>query len=174
MTGPLRARLWDLRWVVLFLSLCLLADGLFHPIAFGLALRLWLVAVTGLAANGIVREAVGLYDPVQIPRPRWRRSPKPLQLRPADLAEVERAVQFSTWSAFDVRLRLTPALREVAAQRLAGRRGINLEMQPEASAAVLGPVLWRLIQPGGALPVRDTPGLSAMDIRAAVETLEAV
>lgn len=174
MTGTLRARLWDLRWVVLFLSVCLLADGLFHPIAFGLALRLWLVAVTGLTANALVREAVGLYDPVLIPRPRWRSTRKPAPLRPADLAEVERAIQFSTWSAFDVRLRLTPLLREVSAQRLAGRRGINLEMQPEAAARALGPLLWRLIQPGGALPVRDTPGLSAVDIRAAVETLEAV
>ena len=174
MTPRLRARLWELRWWVLLLSTALVVAGLFHPFPFGLALRLWLIALAALAANVLVREAVGLYDPLLIARPRWRRDKPAPPVRPADLAEVERAVQFSSWSAYDVRLRLTPLLREVAGQRLAGRRGINLEMQPAASEAALGPALWKLIQPGGALPIRDTPGLSVRDIRAVVEVLEAL
>lgn len=174
MTPRLRTRLWNLRWSVVVLSAALVVAGLLHPIPFGLALRLWLVALGALTANVLVREAVGLYDPLLIPGPRWRREKATPPVRPADLAEVERAVQFSIWSAFDVRLRLTPLLREVAGQRLAGRRGITLEMQPEAAEAALGPALWRLIQPDGALPIRDTPGLSVRDMRAVVEALEAL
>jgi len=174
MNPQVREHLWGLRWAVLLLSFGLLVAGLFHPIPFGLALRLWMVALVALAANVLVRDAVGVYASLPIPRPGWRRERPDPPARPSDLAEVERAVQFATWSAFDVRLRLTPVLLEVATQRLAGRRGMSLQHQPVAAEAVLGTALWRLVQPGGALPIRDTPGLTTADVRGAVAALEAI
>lgn len=174
MSRGLRLRLWDLRWAVLALSLALVVSALFHPIRFGLALRLWLIAVIGLAASPMVAEAVSQYDTLVIPKPRWRRAKATVAERPAALAEVERAVKFASWSAFDVRLRLSPLLREIAGHRLAGRRGIDIESRPDLAAGVLGADLWKLIDPSGALPIRDTPGVSPAVIRAAVERLEAL
>lgn len=172
MRARLGAGLWTLRWPLLLLTMALFLLGLFHPFPFGLALRLWLVGVAGLGANLLVREAVGLYDPLLIARPRWRRNKEFPAPRPADLAEVERAVRLSAWSGFDVRLRLTPLFRQIARQRLAGHLGINLDLQPAAAERALGPALWKLIQPDGALPIRDTPGLGTREIRGIVEALE--
>lgn len=174
MTPRLQERIRDLRWTVLLLSVALAIAGLLHPFPFGIALRLWLVGLSGHAAIVLVREAVGNYDPLVIAPPRWRRPKVAPPLRPTDLAEIERAVQFSTWSAFDVRLRLTPLFREVAGHRLAGHRGINIDLQPAAAEAALGPHLWKLIQPGAALPIRDMPGLGVREIRAATEVLESL
>ena len=174
MRERLGAGLWTLRWPLLLLTVALFLLGLFHPFPFGLALRLWLVGVAGLGANLLVREAVAFYDPLPIARPRWRRHKHLPALGPADLAEVERAVRLSAWSGFDVRLRLTPLLRQIAAQRLAGHRGVNLDLQPSAAEGALGPALWKLIQPEGALPIRDTPGLGTREISAILEVLEGI
>ena len=117
----------------------------FRPVPFGLAFRVWLVAVGALAAAALVRGTLAPYRQVRVHPVRFRKAPTATALRPAGLEEVERAVDFGSWNPTDLRLRLLPLLREVAAHRLLSRRGIDLERNPEAAKVALGATTWALL-----------------------------
>ena len=117
----------------------------FRPVPFGFAFRVWLVAVGALAAAALVRGTLAPYRQVRVHPVRLRRAPAAIALRPAGLEEVERAVDFAAWNASDLRLRLLPLLREVAAHRLLSRRGIDLERNPQAARLALGETTWALV-----------------------------
>ena len=98
----------------------------------------------------------------------------PEALRPPDLERTERLVTLATTTAFDLHYRLRPILREVAEQRLADRRGIRLDDDPEAEDA-LGPELWEIVRPDREPPgKRFAPGFEPDSLRAAVARLENV
>ena len=117
----------------------------FRPVPFGLAFRVWLVSVGALAAAALVRGTLAPYQKVRVHPVRWRRTPRVTAPRPAGLEEVERAVDFAAWNPTDLRLRLLPLIREVAAHRLQSRRGIDLERTPEAARLALGETTWGLV-----------------------------
>lgn len=99
-------------------------------------------------------------------------APRPAaQSRPADLERLERRLLFAETSGLDAhRLRL--ALREVAADRLAGRHAIDLDADPAAARAVLGPALWAAVGPPSARPDRDAPRLGPGELARLLDALE--
>jgi hypothetical protein len=95
--------------------------------------------------------------------------------RPRELAKLEREVVLGTATAFDVHMRLRPLLREIAAHRLASRRGLDLDTGSGAVRAALGEDVWRLVRPGVEPPDdRFAPGLPLPALRTALDTLERI
>jgi hypothetical protein len=100
-----------------------------------------------------------------------KRPPK----RPADLEQLEREVALATASSFDVHFRLRPVLREIAAHRLASRRGLELDAGSPGVRAALGEELWELVRPSRPPPDdRLGPGLALSRLRAALDRLERI
>jgi hypothetical protein len=133
--------------------------------AFGVCglVLIWLLGRTG-AWGG----AESAFDQARIVRPHEQ---EPL----AELARVEREVTLGVGTAFDLHYRLRPRVREVAASRLADRRGIDLERRPEAARAVLDEPVWELVRPDRAAP-RDhhAPGLGLPGLQAVLEGLDRI
>jgi hypothetical protein len=104
-----------------------------------------------------------------------RRAREPKVERLPELARVEREVALGVGNAFDLFYRLRPRIRAVAATRLASRRGIDLDRQPEAAQQALTPALWDLVRPDRELP-RDRygPGLPREQLRAVMEGLDRI
>ena len=91
-----------------------------------------------------------------------------MPLRPPVLDGLVRVLTMANASAFDTHVRLRPVVREIVGVRL-GARGLRLEDSEE----VLGPELWELARDGRpAPPDRHAPGISAAELRRAVERLE--
>ena len=65
---------------------------------------------------------------------------------PSSLARIERVVVFAT-SGFEAEHRLLPLLRRIAHDRLAVGHGVDMELQPQRAAALLGEEAWALIDP---------------------------
>jgi len=146
--------------------------AIFQPIPFDLAFRAWLVAVGGLVAAELLRVALGPYRRLEVEPVRLGRRREAPPERAAGLEEIERAVDFAVWSAVDLRRRLRPLLREIAAHRLQSGRGIDLQRNPEAAERVLGPVTWSLLSGDSEPTERRGPGASPDELREAVDRLE--
>jgi hypothetical protein len=75
----------------------------------------------------------------------------------------------------DLHRRLRPLLREIAAQRLAARHGIDLDRRPDAARVILGEEAWELVRPGRRAPDELTgPRIDAAGLRRVIDVLEAV
>ena len=85
---------------------------------------------------------------------------------------MERALEFSTWSAGEVDRRLRPLLREVARHRLRTRHGLDLDADQAVVQSWLVPHLYELTRPAPARSPLREPGLPVATLRAAVEALE--
>ncbi len=81
-----------------------------------------------------------------------RRPPPPQPNRPLELDRLEREVTLGINGAFHLRQKLLPQLREIAAQRLADRRGAAL------SETSVGADAWDLLRPEGPDAYRDRYG----------------
>jgi hypothetical protein len=94
------------------------------------------------------------------------------QTRPRELVKLEREVALSTETAFDAYYRLRPAVRRVAASRLA-LRGIDLDSPSGSAAELLGPDTWDLVRADRARPRdHDAPGVPLDRIAAVVASVE--
>lgn len=136
----------------------------------------YVLFVGGLLLLGLVRatreagagEGSSLYE-----RALRRRELPPA--RPPELAKLERAVTLGASSSFDLHVRVRPVLRQIAAHRLAARRGAELDSGAPEVRAALGEELWELLRPGREPPDdRFAPGLSVRRLRDAVERLEGI
>jgi hypothetical protein len=137
-----------------------------------LALDLFLLLIAAGAVVALVRALSGI-----APRAPARtiRRPRRVPQRLAELDRTERAVLLSASNAFDLHYRLRPILREVAAQRLATRRGLSLDAETEASRAVVGESTWELVRPDREPPeLRFAPGIAAPQLREVVAVLERI
>lgn len=102
------------------------------------------------------------------------RRPRPRE-RLHQLTRQEREVGLSVDAAFDLHVRLRPTLRMVARHRLAARRGIDLDRQPERSREVLGEEAWELVRPERPPPDdRFARGIPLDRLRTIVESLERI
>jgi hypothetical protein len=93
--------------------------------------------------------------------------------RPAEIDRLRRTLYLSSANAMHADTRLRPRLRAVAADRLAWRRGISLDTQPDAARGALGPAAWALV--GSDTPSvedRDAPGPGSATIDQAIRALE--
>jgi hypothetical protein len=69
--------------------------------------------------------------------------------------------------------RLRPELRAIARELLISRQGVDLEAEPAAARAALGPTVWDLVRPDRAEPDGyDSPGLPPPVLARIVADLE--
>jgi hypothetical protein len=137
-----------------------------------LVLDLFLLLIASAAILALVRAlSVAIPRAAAEPAVRPRRSSQRL----GELERTERAVLLSASTAFDVHYRLRPILREIAAQRLATRRGFSLDVDTEAARAVVGEETWELVRPEREPPeLRFAPGIAALELREVVASLERI
>jgi hypothetical protein len=116
------------------------------------AVAAYLLALGALAAvlalRGVIRTAAR--------RPSaFEAALEPSHARPArlrSLEQVENDCVLGLANPVDLHRRLRPRLREIAAQRLAARHGVDLDSRPEAARALLGEEIWELVRPERSLP----------------------
>jgi hypothetical protein len=168
MKRVLRALVWAAGLGALPFVLALI----FLPGRRDLALDLYLLLIASGAVFALVR-ALAEEAPRAEPEPPSR--PRRSMERLPELERTERAVLLSASTAFDVHYRLRPILREVAAQRLATRRGLSLDEDTAASRAIVGDGTWELVRPDREPPeLRYGPGIAAREFREVVAALERI
>lgn len=98
-----------------------------------------------------------------------------LPQRPAELERVEREVYLSIGSWFYLYHRLRPVLREIAANQLLLRHGLDFEKRPEDAQALLGETAWSWLRPDRPEP-RDrwAPGPPITELTTVVDALERI
>jgi len=107
--------------------------------------------------------------PPPAPGPRPGRGP-----RPSQLLRIERIVERSAESATAAHTLLRPVLVEIAEARLA-RRGVQLSRERHEAQLLLGPEAWELVRPDRPESSDlDAPGVTAAELAAVLESLEAL
>ena len=109
----------------------------------------------------------------------WMRSPldrdpeKPEPPAPiAELERIDRLVVLGAANEFDLHYRLRPLLRQLAADRLHSRYGVDLDRAPHRAKPLLGDELWSLVQADRQVGRRTGPGLEPAKLADHVKRLE--
>jgi hypothetical protein len=109
----------------------------------------------------------------------WLRSPferdpaKPEEPPPiAELDRFDRLVVLGTGNEFDLHYRLRPLLRQLAADRLYARHGIDLDRDPERARPLLGDELAALVSSDRKLGRRSAAGIDPAELARDVDRLE--
>jgi hypothetical protein len=135
-----------------------------------LAVRAWLLA---LGAVGLLTALLALRAPAgtsALERALARRPPKPE--RPLQLERLEREVVLGCGSAFDLHHRLRQSLREVAAQRLAERHGLDLDA---CGPDIFHADTWALLRPDREPPRdRHAAGIPPARLDAVLTEIESI
>jgi hypothetical protein len=99
----------------------------------------------------------------------------PAPERSTSLERLERAVRISFATAGDVHFRLRPLLRDLAVERLATHRRVDLDREPDRAARLLGEELFELVRADRPRPPDQfAPGLSVRVVLGFVERLESL
>ena len=95
--------------------------------------------------------------------------------RPTELERLEREVHLSLAGAFYLHHRLRPVLREIAANRLLLRQGLDLDARPDTARRVVGDAAWEWLRPEREEP-RDRwgPGPAFAELEEVVDALERI
>jgi len=94
---------------------------------------------------------------------------------PAELESLVRMLALASASGVYVHNRLRPELRAIARELLFSRQGIDLDVEPAAASAALGPAVWELVRPDRPEPDGyETPGLAPPVLARIVTDLEGV
>ena len=126
------------------------------------------LAVGALLAAEAVRRM-----PRPVPGRRRRRRVEQIPLAPSDLRACERMLRLSSASAGETHHRLAPMLREIAAQRLAAGRQIDMGRDMDAARASVSAPTWELIRPDRPAPLdRHGNGPSLAELESAIAELE--
>jgi hypothetical protein len=135
-------------WLLVPATIALVLIALVTPGLTMVALRLYLVGVTALAALATLRAIATRFPAYRRSRSDLfgHRQPEANEL-PQRLREIERLVAYSRWSAADYEERLRPILYDIARQRLSAYRSVAVGADPAAARAVLGDRVWTLIAP---------------------------
>jgi hypothetical protein len=97
------------------------------------------------------------------------------QERLPELAKLEREVALGMTTAFDLHYRLRPALRRIASELLAARRGIDLDLDREAARQAVGENAWALVRGDRRPPEnRFAPGIELDTLSQVVASLEGI
>jgi hypothetical protein len=170
----LKKRIWSLLAAILSALVVLLAVIALVPEKRDLAVQAYALFLAGmvllwlLGGTRTVRPRGSSFD-----KALRRREPRVERL--PELARFEREVALGVANAFDLHYRLRGRVRDITATRLAARRGIDLERQPEAAQRALAPELWELVRPDRELPGdRFGPGLGLEQLRAVMAGLDRI
>jgi len=140
------------------------------------ALAIWVVLAAALVIVALVRHPREHDD--QKPSRRFEealRRRKPVTSQPEELLRMDREIVLGAADADHAHRQLLPLLRTVAAARLAGRHGVELERRPETARSLLGEDIWELLRPDRPEPVdRHGPGIPREQIAAVIEHVEAL
>jgi hypothetical protein len=109
------------------------------------AFRIFVPVSVAIAIHAIVLD-VFAKAPLKVDRRRSHRSGPEVPLK--DLRFLEATVAVSPSSARETYHRLRPLIREIAADGLAMRHGIDLDQDPIRARAVLGDDAWELVRTG--------------------------
>jgi hypothetical protein len=160
--------------VPLQLTVALIAAILFFPKHVGLALHVYVVLLAAVGLWWLVR-AVRAAHPGAGSSPfdaALRKQPRKVE-RPEELEKLEREVTLGAATAFDLHYRLRPALRGIAGELLAARRGIDLDSNPAAARRALGDEAWEIVRPDREPPAaRFGVGLETGSLQTVVTALE--
>jgi hypothetical protein len=173
------ATLWRLTVVAVLSVLALPIALVVAPGERSLIVRLALLLIAGCALAFMV-QLVGRAAPRAAPSPLDRRRPAPLPRRrpPSTLSALDRRLTLATIHAGDAHHWIRPLVRQIAADRLALRRGLEIDpatpARMDAVQAILGPVAWELSRPA---PRPEDPlaaGIRPGDLEEAVTGLERI
>lgn len=162
--------------LALLATLALLPVAIFAPGRLGAALLAYLLLLLALAVWLLTHLVATAYPQAgdQAFRAALQRSP-PRVLLPESLHQLERQLTYARMSSVDLHYRLRPLLRAIAAQRLAARRNISLDEQPERAEALLPPAAWELLRPDRPAPAdRHARGLDRSTLATIVAALEEI
>jgi hypothetical protein len=139
--------------------------------AAGFELVVGAAAVASIVASlrGLVPRGREARTPFDVPPPRAA-APKP----PAELERIDRLLVLGAANAFDAHHRVRPLLRELAAERLHARYGVDLDREPARAHELLGEDLWNVVRPDLELRHRNAPGLAIDRTARLVDRLEAL
>jgi hypothetical protein len=166
------------RWQVFVLGVAVLAGVSFtFPGRRHIALDVFVLFLGGLGLAAGIRATRGASPEVHKPSlvDELAEPVEVLPERPAELKRLERDVYLSLDSAFYLHRSLRPLLREVAANRLLLRHGLDLDGRPEDARAVLGDAAWSWLRPDRPEPSdRWAPGPRLADLAAVVDAVERI
>jgi hypothetical protein len=152
----------------------ILTLGLVAALATGapgkLALQAWLLALGAIGLPAATLALPAPAGPSALERALRRKTTRPE--RPLQLERIEREVVLGCGSAFDLHYRLRQTLREIAAQRLAERHGLELDA---AGPDVLTAHTWALLRPDREPPRdRHAAGMPLGALDAVLTEIEAI
>jgi hypothetical protein len=140
------------------------------------SLAIWVVLTAALVLVALVRHA--RQRDGQRPGRRFEealRRRKPVTAQPEELLRMDREIVLGAADADHAHRQLLPLLRTVAAARLAGRHGVELERRSETARSLLGEDVWELLRPDRPEPAdRHGPGIPRDQIAAVIERVEAL
>jgi hypothetical protein len=158
---------------VLFATVVLVALSAVVPSRRTLFVGIYLLVLAAIAIGTLA----GSFRPLQPPR--WMRSPferDPETPEPpapiAELERIDRLVVLGAANEFDLHYRLRPLLRQLAADRLHSRHGVDLDRSPHRAEPLLGDELWALVRPDRQVGRRTAPGVAPARLADHVERLE--
>jgi hypothetical protein len=173
------ATLWRLTVVAVLSVLVLPIALIVAPGERSLIVRLELLLLAG-CAMGFMVQLVGRAVPRPPASPLDRRRPaRSIRRRPpSTLSALDRRLKLATIHAGDAHHWIRPLVRQIAADRLALRRGLEIDPVSPARRAevetILGPVAWELsrLAPRPEDPL--APGIPPADLDEAVAGLERI
>jgi hypothetical protein len=155
-------------------TLLLLGVVGFLPGRVGLALRIYVLVLCGVALVLALEALRRAYPPETVLRPHALRARR-TRTEPPSLQRLEQEVALGIAGSFDFHHGLRPRLRALAAELLAGRRGISLDGERDEARAALGIGTWELVRENRPLPEdRLARGLNPAEIGHAIDSLERI
>jgi hypothetical protein len=173
------ATLWRLTVVAVVSVPALPVALIVAPGERSLIVRLELLLIAGCALAFMV-QLVGRAAPRPAPSPLDRRRPVPSPRRrpPSTLSALDRRLTLATVHAGDAHHWVRPLVRQIAADRLPLRRGLEIDPVTPARMgqvkAILGPAAWELSRPAPRPEDPLAPGIPAADLEEAVTGLERI
>jgi hypothetical protein len=136
-----------------------------YLVALGALAMIGLLNATREAAPGAGRSAFeAALRPRRVPRPSL-----------PQLERTRRETALAVARSYDFHVRLRPTLREIAAHRLASRRGVDLDAQPDTARRLLGDEAWELLRADRPPPDdRFAPGLEPDALTRVLDRLERI
>jgi hypothetical protein len=158
---------------VVLLTAVLLALVVAVPSRRALFVGIYELVLAAIAVSALVSSFRTLEPKAWLRSPFERDPPRPEEPPPiAELDRFDRLVVLGTGNEFDLHYRLRPLLRQLAADRLYARHGIELDRDPGRAGALLGDELAALVSPERKLGRRSASGIEPAELARDVDRLE--